>query len=88
MQRIATHTIWHLVVTKCSEETIKLFLSSGVDVHIQNTYGDNVVHCMILAAAFQPELEDSLIERYTFLMHNIKKEDKFKLLLGKNKEKT
>ena len=41
---------------------------------------------MILAAAFQPELEDSLMQKYTFLMQNISTEDKFKLLFSKNKE--
>ena len=67
-------------------KTVKLFLDNGVNLHARNDNQDNLVHSMILAAAYQPELEDSLMDKYNFLKENICKEDLFVLLKSKNKE--
>ena len=86
MWRLSTAFVWHLVVIKCGMKTVKLFLDNGVNIHARNNNEDNVVHSMILTAAYQPELEDSLMNKFNFLTENICKEDFFVLLKSKNKE--
>ena len=86
IRRLSTSSVWHLVVIKCEKKTVKLFLDNGVNLHARNDNDDNVVHSMILTAAYQPELEDSLMDKYNFLTENICKEDLFVLLKTKNKE--
>ena len=86
IRRLSTAFVWHLVVIKCGMKTVKLFLDNGVNLHARNDNQDNVVHSMILAAAYQPELEDSLMDKYNFLKENICKVDLFVLLKSKNKE--
>ena len=46
---------WHLVVTLCSKDSIKLFIDKGVDIQGQSKHMYNIIHSMILAAAFDPE---------------------------------
>ena len=77
---------WHLVVTLCSEDSIRLFIDKGVDIQGQSKYKYNIIHSMILAAAFEPELEDALIEKYRFIVENISIGDTFKLLMSENDE--
>ena len=78
--------VWHMVVTLCSEEVIKLFISKGVDLHMKTKLNHNIVHSMILAAAFQPDLEDYLMSNYQVIMGEISEEDKHMLLMTKSNE--
>ena len=84
--KIGAKHVWHLVATLCSEKTIKLFLSEGVDIHVQNDLNYNVVHSMIIAAFCQPECEDKMMENYKILMDNISTESKLQLLNSKHLE--
>ena len=77
---------WHLVVTLCSEDSIKLFINNGVNIQGISKYKYNIIHSIILAAAFEPELEDALIEKYKFIVENISKDDTLKLLMAENDE--
>ena len=78
------YNVWHLVVIMRSEDVIKLFIDKGVYIHGENQYKYNIVHSMILAAAFEPELEDDLMIKYRFIMSKISKSDKHKLLMTEN----
>ena len=80
------YDVWHLVVIFCSKETISLFITKRVDIHIKNESGDNFVNNMILAAGLQPQLEDELIDKYQFITALVGKEDRQKFLLAENKE--
>ena len=84
MQRFAARDTWHMVVTLCSKETIRLFISKGVNLHTKNDQNYNFVHNMILTAAYQPQSEDKMIQKYIFIMDNIGKSDKYKLLMDEN----
>ena len=77
---------WHLVVTLGSKDSIKLFIDKGVDIQGQSEHMYNIIHSMILAAAFDPELEDALIEKYRFIVNYISRNDTFKLLMAENDE--
>ena len=41
MKRLATYHVWYLVATKCSKETMNLFLTKGVEVHVKSLHDDN-----------------------------------------------
>ena len=77
---------WHLFITLGSKDSIKLFIDKGVDIQGQSEHKYNIIHSMILAAAFEPELEDALIEKYRFIVDYISKDDTFKLLMAENDE--
>ena len=62
---------WLLVVTLGSKDSIKLFIDKGVDIQSQSEHKYNIIHSMILAAAFEPELEDALIAKYRFIVDYI-----------------
>lgn len=79
--------VWHLVVSSCSKETIKLFLSKGVNLHSKDGFENNIIHTMISMSEFHPELEDIFTEKYKYTMRNITTEEKFELLMSENKEK-
>ena len=79
--------VWHLVVSLCSTETIKLFLSKGVNLHSKGGFENNIIHTMISMSEFHPELEDIFMEKYKFIMRNITADEKFELLMSENKEK-
>ncbi len=72
---------WHLAVALCSVETLDMFLARNVDIHTKDLSGYNIIHTMILTAAFEPESEDILIEKYWHIVDAISTADKKKLLL-------
>ena len=76
--------VWHLVVAFGSQETIQFFISKGVNVFVRSEIKYNVIHNIILTAAFEPQCEDVMIEKFKFIMKNIKEEDKIKLLFAEN----
>ena len=86
IRRMTITVAWHLVVIKCGKEAIKLFLDNGVRTNVFNGYNDNVLHSMILTAAYQEDLEDSMIRKYHFLTENIEIDELHKLLKTQNKE--
>ena len=79
--------VWHLVVSLCSTETIKLFLSKGVNLHSKDGFENNIIHTLISISEFHPELEDIFKEKYKYIMRNITTEEKFELLMSENKDK-
>ena len=85
IRRLFTGVVWHLVVIKCDKKTVELFLDNGVNLHARNDNDDNVVHSMILTAAYQPDLEDDFMDKYNFLTDSVSKEDLLILLKTMNK---
>ena len=79
-----SYPVWHLVVVLCSKETIRFFIPRGVDIFVKNEIKYNVIHNIILAVAFEPQCEDVMIEKFRFIIQNIKEEDKIKLLFAEN----
>ena len=79
-QEMFVSNVWHLVVTLCSEDTIKLFLTKSVHIHSTIKCDYNIIHTMIFAAGSHPEHEDVLMKKYNFIMKNISNEDKLRLL--------
>ena len=79
-----SYPVWHLVVAFCSKETIKFFISKGVDIFAKNEIKYNVIHNIILASAFEPQCEDVMIEKFRFIIQNIKEEDKIFLYCSLN----
>ena len=79
-----SYPVWHLAVAFCSMDTIKFFISKGVNKFVKNEIKYNVIHNIILAAAFEPQCEDVMIEKFRFIIQNIKEEEKIKLLFAEN----
>ena len=79
--------VWHLVVSLCSTETIKLFLFKGVNLHSKDGFESNIIHTMISMSEFHPELEDIFMEKYKYIMINITTDEKCELLMSENNEK-
>ena len=75
---------WHLVVSFCSVKTIQLFISKGVHLQSTDEYKHNIIHTMVLMSAFKPEMEETLMEKYVYIMAHITKEEKFGLLMNEN----
>ncbi len=83
-RRLVISRVWHLVVVLCSKKTIELFMDHKVNIFSKCESGSNVIHTMILAAAFQPNIEEEMMEKYKHLMSSLSKEDKSALLMEDN----
>ena len=79
--------VWHSVVSLCSTETIKLFLSKGVNLHSKDGFENNIINTMISMSEFHPELEDIFMEKYKCIIRNITSDEKFEHLMSENKDK-
>ena len=86
MKLCSTQHVWHLVVTLCSAETIKLFISKGVQIQAKNNLHYNIIYHMILTAAYKPHIEDRMMLSYSVIMDNITSEDRCELLFHENNE--
>ena len=86
MKYLIASNVWHLVVTLCSEETIKLFIHKGVNIQSKNDFHYNIIHYMIITAAYKPEVEDRMMRSYRVIMDNVSIKDRFELLHHENNE--